>query len=107
MFSSEVLLRDGGNRRASQRFGSAIDTDLRGRQATGRSPCRVIDISSGGVRLMIYQDLPPETSIQIALPGKGLVDAHVVWANGREAGCRFDHPIDAATVTSLQETGRG
>ncbi|KRB80915.1 hypothetical protein ASE00_18065 [Sphingomonas sp. Root710] len=106
MFSSEVVVRDGSNRRASPRVGSAFDTDMRGRKGMGRSPCRVIDISSGGARLMIYQDLPPETSIQIALPGKGLVDAHIVWANGREAGCRFDSPIDAATITSLQAAGR-
>ena len=55
---------------------------------------------------MIYQDLSPETSVQIALPGKGLVDAHIVWANGREAGCRFDSPLDASTVTKLQAASR-
>ncbi|WP_046194487.1 PilZ domain-containing protein, partial [Sphingomonas sp. SRS2] len=102
MYSSEVLVRDGKSRRAAPRVGSAFDTDLRGRQGTARSPCRIIDISSGGARLMIYQDLSPETSIQLALPGKGLVDAHIVWANGREAGCRFDSPIDAVTVTMVQ-----
>lgn len=106
MFSSEVVVRDGKSRRASPRVGSAFDTDLRGRQGAARAPCRIIDISSGGARLMIYQDLSPDMSIQIALPGKGLVDAHIVWANGREAGCRFDNPIDAATVTSLQSTAR-
>lgn len=102
MFSSEVVVRDGKNRRAAARVGSAFDTDVRGPRGAGRSPCRIIDISSGGARLMIYQDLSPETSIQIALPGKGLVDAHIVWANGREAGCRFDSPLDASTVTTVQ-----
>jgi len=106
MFSSEVLVRGGKERRTAPRTGSAFDTSLRGHKGTARSPCRIIDISSGGARLMIYQDLSPETSIQLALPGKGLVDAHIVWANGREAGCRFDSPLDASTVTALQATAR-
>ena len=106
MFSSEVFVREGKERRAAPRFGSAFDTVLRGTKSAARSPCRIIDISSGGARLMIYQDLSPETSIQLALPGKGLVDAHIVWANGREAGCRFDSPLDASTVTKLQAASR-
>lgn len=106
MFSSEVVMRDGGNRRATPRTRTAFDTSLRDQKATTRSPCRIIDISSGGARLLIYQDMVPETSIQLALPGKGLVDAHIVWANGREAGCRFDSPLDASMVTTLQATLR-
>ena len=103
MFSSEVLVRRGKCRRVAQRSVTAFDTDLRSGSAS-RSPCRIIDISSGGARLRLYQDLAPETSIQIALPVKGLVDAHIVWANGHEAGCRFDRPLDDATVTRLQAT---
>ena len=106
MFSSEVLVRAGKERRAATRIGSAFDTDLRGSKGAARSPCRIVDISSGGARLMIYQDLSPETSIQIALPGKGLVDAHIVWANGREAGCRFDSPLDASMVSALTAARR-
>ena len=106
MFSSEVLVRGGKERRATTRIGSAFDTDLRGSKGAARSPCRIVDISSGGARLMIYQDLSPETSIQIALPGKGLVDAHIVWANGREAGCRFDSPLDASMVSALTAARR-
>ena len=107
MFSSEVLVRGAKNRRAAQRGMAAFDTDLHSGSAS-RSPCRIIDISSEGARLRLYQDLAPETSIRIALPAKGLVDAHIVWANGHEAGCRFDRPLDDATVTKLQaSTERG
>lgn len=102
MFSSEVLVRGGKSRRQAPRSLSAFDTSLRSNGTASRSPCRIIDISASGARLRLYQDLDPETSIQIALPTKGLVDAHIVWANGHEAGCRFDRPLDDATVAKLQ-----
>ena len=102
MFSSEVLVRGGKSRREAPRNTTAFDTDLRSGITATRSPCRIIDISTGGARLRLYQDLAAETSIQVSLPGKGLVDAHIIWANGREAGCRFDRPLDESTVTRLQ-----
>ena len=104
MFSSEVLVRGDRSRREAPRSVSAFDTSMRRAGTGSRSPCRIIDISSGGARLRLYQDLDPDTSIQIVLPMKGPVDAHVVWANGREAGCRFDRPLDDATVAKLQAT---
>ena len=104
MFSSEVLVRGGRSRREAPRAMTAVDTSLRQNTAGSRSPCRIIDISASGARLRLYQDLAPETSIQIALPTKGLVDAHIVWANGHEAGCRFDLPLDEPTVARLQAT---
>jgi hypothetical protein len=102
MFSSEVLLREGRCRRAALRSASGFDTDLRSASSVSRSPCRIIDISTSGVRLRLYQDLAPNTSIRISLPGKGLVDARIVWADGREAGCSFDRPLDEASVKMLQ-----
>jgi hypothetical protein len=104
MFSSEVVVRGSRNRRGAPRSKTAFDTDLRLDSAATRAPCRIIDISSGGARLRLYQDLAPETAIQIALPVKGLIDAHIVWANGHEAGCRFVRPLDEATVARLQAT---
>jgi hypothetical protein len=104
MFSSEVLVRGGRSRREAPRSLTAFDTSLRSSSGASRSPCRIIDISSSGARLRLYQDLDPETSIQLVLPVKGPVDAHVVWANGHEAGCRFDRPLDEATVAKLQIT---
>jgi hypothetical protein len=102
MFSSEVLVRGGRSRREVLRSPSSFETSVRA--AASRSPCRIIDISTKGARLRLYQDLAPETSIQLALPAKGLVDAHIVWANGHEAGCRFDRPLDEPTVATLQAT---
>ncbi len=102
MFSSEVFVREGKSRRQAPRHIAGFDSHVGPASATARSPCRIIDISSGGARLRLYQDLPPETSIRLALPGKGLVDAHIVWADGREAGCRFDRPLDEATVLRIQ-----
>lgn len=104
MFSSEVLVRAGKCRRAAARAATTLDTDLRGGAGAARSPCRIIDISSSGARLRLYQEFAAGTSIRIALPGKGLVDAHIVWADGREAGCHFDRPLDTAAVEMLQAT---
>ena len=98
MVSSEVVVRDGKCRRATPRAPTSIDTAIRSAGVARRSPCRIIDISSGGARLRLYEILAPGTSIQIALPGRGLVDASIVWADGREAGCRFEPPIDQATI---------
>ncbi|MES2498826.1 MAG: PilZ domain-containing protein [Pseudomonadota bacterium] len=102
MYSSEVQIRGGENRRAAARGAAGFDTRLRLPSSATRSPCRIIDISCSGARLRLYQQLAPETSIRLSLPGKGLVDAHIVWADGREAGCRFDRPLDDATVIVLQ-----
>lgn len=103
MFSSEVVLRGEKCRREAKRHIAGFDSQI-GLAAgtTARSPCRIIDISISGARLRLYQDLPPDTSIRLSLPGKGLVDAHIVWADGREAGCRFDRPLDEATVLRMQ-----
>lgn len=102
MFSSEVQLRESKSRRAVPRCAAAFDTQFRASSGSARSPCRIIDISVAGARLRLYQQLAPETSIRLSLPGKGLVDAHIIWADGREAGCRFDRPLDEATVTTLK-----
>src|SRR5690242_8986365 len=104
MFSSEVLVREGKCRRVAARTATTLDTDLRGATGAARTPCRIIDISSSGARLRLYQEFAPDTSIRLVLPGKGLVDAHIVWADGREAGCRFDRPLDAASVEMLRAT---
>lgn len=109
MFSSEVLVREGKSRRMAHRHIAGFDSQVGLSSAAARSPCRIIDISISGARLRLYQDLPPDTSIRLSLPGKGLVDATIVWADGREAGCRFDRPLDEASVLRIQadSTERG
>jgi hypothetical protein len=107
MFSSEVVLRHGKSRRAAPRGATAYDT-LFGRAAEAtRSPCRITDISADGARLRLYVDLAPETGIQLSLPGGKQVDAHIVWANGSEAGCRFDTPLDEGAVKAIMESVGG
>jgi hypothetical protein len=106
MFSSEVVLRNGNRRRAAPRSSTACDTLFdRALEAT-RSPCRIIDISAGGARLRLYVDIEPETKIRLSLPGRGQVDAHIVWANGSEAGCCFDTPLDEMAVTAIMASAR-
>ncbi len=104
MFSSEVSLRPDANRRAVPRKASSYDTMLGGASGAARSPCRIIDISVGGARLRLYTDIAPETQVRIVLPGRGAVDAHIIWANGREAGCRFDTPLDETIVAGLMKS---
>jgi len=106
MVSSQVVVRGGPDRRMSPRVRASVDTVMRSTGVATRSPCRIIDISAGGARLRLYEILAPETSIQLALPG-GMVDAWIVWADGREAGCRFERPVDQATIDLVLAKQRG
>jgi len=106
MFSSEVSLRGGSCRRVSPRTAVAYPATFGTLSSATRSPCRIIDISSGGARLRLYADIAPDTKIRLSLPGARLVDAYIVWADGREAGCRFDTPLEEAVITSLIASAR-
>ena len=68
---------------------------IRGRPA----PCRLIDLSEGGVRVAVLRDTPaptPGTNVRVAVPQAGLRDAIVVFANSMAIGLRFETPTQAA-----------
>jgi len=106
MIPSEVLVTGDPCRRRAPRSLAMLDSRFGGASGTTRSPCRIVDISASGARLMLYQDFEPGTAIRLVIPAKGLVDAHIVWGNGREAGCRFDQPLDEAALNLVQRAAK-
>lgn len=61
------------------------------------APCRVVDLSSGGARVVVL-DMEPEpgTSVALALPGSGVRDATVVFRNEGGIGLEFADRSEAA-----------
>jgi hypothetical protein len=65
----------------------------------GRSiPCRLIDLSRGGARVVVREIRVPEpgAEVRLAIPDKGIRDAIVVFANDLDIGLRFaEEPLAA------------
>ena len=57
-------------------------------------PVRVRNISTGGALLESSRTLPPESSIQLDLPGCGHLGAEVRWAEGKRMGVQFEQEFD-------------
>lgn len=55
-----------------------------------RSPCQLVDLSLGGVRVMLWEPAPdPGTAVRLALPDAGLREATVVFRDDAVMGLRF------------------
>jgi hypothetical protein len=55
-----------------------------------RSPCHLLDLSLGGVRVTLWEPAPdPGTPVRLALPDEGLREATVVFRDGAVMGLRF------------------
>ena len=55
-----------------------------------RSPCQLLDLSLGGVRVTLWESAPdPGTPVRLALPDEGLREATVVFRDGAVMGLRF------------------
>ncbi|MBX9796040.1 PilZ domain-containing protein [Sphingomonas sp.] len=99
MLSVELLVAEGDNRRAPRRR-----VRMPGRMTTSnswRAVCRIVDISRYGVRLETLHALPVGQPLWITLPGERPRKGAVAWADGQQAGCVFDKPLDKALVDSL------
>jgi hypothetical protein len=57
-------------------------------------PVRVRNISTGGALLESSRTLPPESQIQLDLPGCGHLGAEVRWAEGKRMGVQFEQEFD-------------
>ena len=59
-----------------------------------RSPCRLVDLSLGGARVMLWEPAPvPGTEVRLALPNARIRAATVVFRNDVAMGIRFaDQP---------------
>lgn len=55
-----------------------------------RSPCQLMDLSLGGVRVMLWEPAPdPGTAVRLALPGEGVREATVAFRDDAVMGLRF------------------
>ena len=55
-----------------------------------RSPCQLLDLSLGGVRVTLWEPAPvPGTPVRLDLPDEGLREATVVFRDGAVMGLRF------------------
>jgi hypothetical protein len=55
-----------------------------------RSPCRLVDLSLGGARVVLWEPAPvPGTVVRLALPDAGLREATVVFRDDVAMGLRF------------------
>ncbi len=74
-------------RRRSPRAPVALDAQI---GKSGRTLCKVVDISVHGARLHTYSALQRGSLIWLMLPRVGHVAARVMWADDLAAGCQFE-----------------
>ncbi|PTW46044.1 PilZ domain-containing protein [Sphingomonas faeni] len=90
MFAADFEPAERHSRRSAPRAPVSLDVRL---GKTGRTLCRVVDISVHGARLQTYSALKRSTSIWLNLPHIGQVAAEVMWADDFSAGCKFHTPL--------------
>jgi len=90
MFAADFEPAERKSRRSAPRAPVSLDVRI---GKTGRTLCRVVDISIHGARLQTYSALKRGTSIWLNLPQIGQVVAEVMWADDYTAGCKFQTPL--------------
>jgi hypothetical protein len=60
--------------------------------------CRVRNISTGGMRIETRMPVKPGQHIRLELKNGSIAHGVVVWADGGDAGIRFDHPVDTSVM---------
>ena len=98
MFAADFEPAEHKTRRSAPRAPVALDARI---GKTGRTLCKVVDISVHGARLQTYSALRRGTSIWLNLPEIGQVVAEVMWADDYTAGCKFQTPLSAIAFEAL------
>jgi len=68
---------------------------------------RVRNISTGGALLEGDRSLPPDSSVQLDLPGSGSLGGQVRWTEGRRMGIQFEQEFDLRRLAPGKERGFG
>ena len=97
MFAAEYEPAELGRRR-SVRAPVSLDARI---GKTARALCKVVDLSTHGVRLQTYSALARGGTIWLTLPGIGQIAADVMWADDFSAGCQFHRPLDESAFDKL------
>ena len=90
MFVADFEPAELRSRRRAPRAPISLDVSI---GKSGRTLCKVVDISVNGARLQTYSALKRGTSIWLNLPQIGQVVADVMWADDYSAGCQFHTPL--------------
>ena len=98
MFAAEFEPAVEGSRRRAPRAPVSLDAQI---GMTGRTLCKVVDISRHGARLQTYSALKRGSTIWLMLPTVGLVAADVKWSDDFAAGCQFHKPLDVKSYVRL------
>ncbi len=98
MFAADFEPAERRTRRSAPRAPVSLDVRI---GKTGRTLCRVVDISIHGARLQTYSALKRGTSIWLNLPQIGQVVADVMWADDYTAGCQFQTPLPVEAFEAL------
>jgi hypothetical protein len=102
MLAVEFQSAEIDRRRRSPRAPLSLDGQI---GKSGRTLCKVIDVSRHGARLAIHSALKRGSTIWLILPELGQIAAHVRWSDDFSAGCEFEKPLDQALVDLLVEKG--
>jgi hypothetical protein len=102
MFAAEFEAAQVGTRRRSPRAPISLDAQI---GKSGRTLCKVIDVSRHGVRLAVHSALRRGSTIWLMLPDIGHVAADVRWSDDFSAGCEFQKPLDQALVDLMVAKG--
>ena len=68
---------------------------------------RVRNISTGGALIEGDRCLPPDSHVQLDLPGCGELGAIVRWTEGRRMGVQFEAEFDLRRLAPGKERGFG
>jgi PilZ domain-containing protein len=68
---------------------------------------RVRNISTGGALIEGDRCLPPDSNVQLDLPGCGSLGASVRWNEGRRMGVQFETEFDLRRLAPGKENGFG
>ena len=98
MFAADFEPAERTGRRRAPRAPVSLDVSI---GKSGRTLCKVIDISVNGARLQTYSALKRGTSIWLNLPVIGQVVAEVMWADDYTAGCQFQSPLPVEAFEAL------
>ena len=61
----------------------------------------VIDISGGGFKAEVGDDVHEGSEVWLKLPGFEAKRSRVVWRSGKEAGCEFESPLHEREIELL------
>lgn len=89
-----------GNGRKAERRMINMAAALR-EEGARTSQIIVLDISPGGFRAEVGDDIHEGSEVWLKLPNFEAKRSRVIWRKGREAGCEFESPLGAYEIQAL------